>query len=180
MKNFTIRARILMSFAVVLAVMLVMGGVAYTQLAHIEEQARGVEARTAPGLYYGTQIMLASLADYSLVQAEVIENEPAAIRAVEAEIKANRAKLDGLTTKYQNVFHDAKGQENLQALEKLRAPYLDTADQVQKLALDNKDPEARALINVQLKPAFEKILAALQTLVEVDKAGLDGATKSIV
>jgi methyl-accepting chemotaxis protein WspA len=108
MKNFTIRARILASFAVVLAVMLLMGGVAYTQLAHIEEQASGVEARTAPGLYYGTQIMLASLTDYSLLQAEAIENQPALIRAVEAEIQANRAKLDGLYTKYQSVLHDAK------------------------------------------------------------------------
>ena len=79
MKNYTIRARILASFAVVLAVMLVMGGVAYTQLAHIEAQASGVEARTAPGLYYGTQIMVASLADYSLLQTEVIEEDPAAI-----------------------------------------------------------------------------------------------------
>ena len=160
MKNYTIRARILMSFAVVLAVMLLMGGVAYTQLAQIEELASGVEARTAPGLYYGTQIMLASLADYSLLQAEAIENEPAAIRAIEAEIQANRAKLDGLATKYQSVLHDAKGRKNLQAFEKLRAPYLDTFEQVHKLALDNKDPEARALINVQLRPAFEKLLAA--------------------
>jgi methyl-accepting chemotaxis protein WspA len=108
MKNYTIQARILISFAVVLAIMLVMGGVAYTQLAHIEEQASGVEARTAPGLYYGTQIMLASLTDYSLLQAEAIENQPALIRAVEAEIQANRAKLDGLYTKYQSVLHDAK------------------------------------------------------------------------
>src|ERR1700730_16699457 len=134
MKNFTIRARILMSFAVVLAVMLVMGGVAYTQLAHIEALASGVEARTAPGLYYGTQIMLASLADYSLLQAEAIENEPAAIRAIEAEIQANRAKLDDLNAKYQSVFHDAKRRGNLQAFEKLRTPYLDTFDKVQELA----------------------------------------------
>jgi methyl-accepting chemotaxis protein WspA len=180
MKNYTIRARILVSFAVVLAVMLLLGGVAYTQLAHIEEQASGVEAGTAPGLYYGTQIMLASLVDYSLLQAEVIENEPAAIRAVEPEIQANRAKLDGLVTKYQSVFHDAKGRETLQAFEKLRASYLDIADQVQKLARDNKDSQARALIKGQLRPAFEKIQAALQTLVEADKADLDGATKRIV
>jgi methyl-accepting chemotaxis protein WspA len=180
MKNFTIRARILVTFAVVLAVMLVMGGVAYTQLAHIEEQASGVAARTAPGLYYGTQIMLASLLDYSLLQAEVIENEPAAILAVEPEIQANRAKLDGLATKYQSVLHDAKARETLQAFEKLRASYLATADQVQKLARDNKDSEARELIKGQLRPAFEKILAALQTLVEADKADLDGATKSVV
>ena len=148
MKNYTIRAWILVSFAVVLAVMLLTGGVAYIQLTHIEGQASGVEAGTAPGLYYGTQTMHASLADYSLVQAEVIENEPAAIRAVEAEIQTHRAKLDGLATKYQSVFHDAKGRENLQAFKKLLASYLATADQVQKLALDNKDPEARALINV--------------------------------
>jgi methyl-accepting chemotaxis protein WspA len=124
--------------------------------------------------------MLASLFDYSLLQAEVIENEPAAILAVEPEIQANRAKLDGLATKYQSVLHDAKARETLQAFEKLRASYLATADQVQKLARDNKDSEARELIKGQLRPAFEKILAALQTLVEADKADLDGATKSVV
>jgi methyl-accepting chemotaxis protein WspA len=181
MKNYTIRARILMSFAVVLAVMLLMGGVAYTQLAHIEAQASGVEAGTAPGLYYGTQIMLASLADYSLLQAQVIENEPAAIRDVEAEIQANRAKLDGLNTKYQSILHDAKGRENLQEIEKLRAPYLVIFDQVHKLAQNTEiPPELRPLVTSQLRPAFEKLLAALHTLVEADKADLDGATKSIV
>jgi methyl-accepting chemotaxis protein WspA len=51
---------------------------------------------------------------------------------------------------------------------------------VQKLARDNKDSQARALIKGQLRPAFEKIQAALQTLVEADKADLDGATKRIV
>jgi hypothetical protein len=65
-----------------------------TKLAHIEEQASGVAARTAPGLYYGTQIMLASLVDYSLLQAEVIGNEPAALRAVEPEIQAHRDKSE--------------------------------------------------------------------------------------
>jgi methyl-accepting chemotaxis protein WspA len=181
MKNYTIRARILMSFAVVLAVMLLMGGVAYTQLAQIEELASGVEARTAPSLYYGTQIMRASLADYSLLQAEVIENEPAAIRAVEAEIQANRAKLDGLNTKYQSVLHDAKGRENLQAIEKLRAPYLVTFEQVHKLAQHTEiPPELRPLVHSKLRPAFEKLMAALQTMVEADKADLDSATKSVV
>ena len=62
MKNYTIRARILMSFAVVLAVMPLMGGVAYTQLAQIEELASGVEARTAPGLASGFDRMVDEVA----------------------------------------------------------------------------------------------------------------------
>jgi len=180
MKSFTIRARILVGFAVVLAVMLATAGVAYTQLAQIEREAVGVEVDAAPGMYYGEQIMLATVLDYSLIEAQVIEEEPVAIHAVDAQIQANRTKLDGLVAKYRSISANATDRESLRAFETLRGPYLATAEQVQVLSRDNKDAEARVLLNTQLKPAFEKILAALQILVEETKADLDGATKSII
>ena len=180
MKNFTIRMRILASFAVVLAVMLAMGGVSYVQLAHIKREAVGVQVDASPSLYYGAQIMLATVLDYSLIEAEIVEDEPSAIKAVEAEIQANRTKLDGLIATYRNIAGSAADRENLRAFEALRGPYLAVAEQVQVLGRDNKDADARILLNTQVRPAFEKVLATLQTLVEGTKDDLDGATTSII
>ena len=61
MKNLSIRHRILGSFAIILALMTLMAGIAYYQLARIDRAAYSVEHDTTPGLYYSTMIRWVSM-----------------------------------------------------------------------------------------------------------------------
>ena len=73
MKDWTIRRRIWASFAVILALMMVMATVAYTRLARIEQLTTGIETEILPRLNVSNQIMVERMANYSLTQEYELE-----------------------------------------------------------------------------------------------------------
>ena len=56
MKNWTLRQRILASFAVIIAIMLLMVLVSYSRLLKIEDSEEKVRADAVPGVYYSSMI----------------------------------------------------------------------------------------------------------------------------
>ncbi|MCB1652919.1 MAG: methyl-accepting chemotaxis protein, partial [Pseudomonadales bacterium] len=56
MKNWTLRQRILASFAVIIAIMLLMVVAAYSRLLSIESSEETVRADSIPGVYYSSMI----------------------------------------------------------------------------------------------------------------------------
>ena len=91
MKTWTIRRRILGSFAAVLALMIVMGAVAYACLARVAQDATALQKDSLPGMAYSGQLMAAWLDNFALTQKHVLETEDAEMRKVETQLQANRA-----------------------------------------------------------------------------------------
>lgn len=56
MKNWTLRQRILASFAVIIAIMLLMVVVSYSRLLSIESSEEQVRLDALPGVYYSTLV----------------------------------------------------------------------------------------------------------------------------
>ena len=65
MNNWTIRGRIAASFAVILALMMVMATVAYTRLMRIEQLTSVIDEDSLPGLNYTHQIVVERLTNYA-------------------------------------------------------------------------------------------------------------------
>ena len=100
MKSLTIRARIITSFAVVLALMAVMAGVAYSRLLDIEHQANFIATDTVIGLTYANQLTVDRITNYSLTQEFALQSDPAAKQRLQTAILANRGHLDTLISQY--------------------------------------------------------------------------------
>ena len=179
MKNWTIRQRILASFTVILALMVVMGGIAYTRLANIEQKTLWLENDPLPGLYYITQLTSAWTANYSLTQEHVLQEDMATLRQVESRLEVNRTNLESLISNYDKTISTAKDRELFEALKKLRGAYQPIQQEVLKLSSASKDKEARMLLNRSLEPEFENIRAALQVLIDLNKANADNAAREI-
>jgi len=111
MQKWTIRQRILVSFAAILALMMVMGAIAYTYLVHIEREAIAVQTDSLPGVYYGMQILSAWLASYALTQDYVLQQDRAAKQILESKLQANRTSQDNVITKYETTITTAKERE---------------------------------------------------------------------
>lgn len=182
MNTWTIRHRILASFAAVLALMIVMGAVAYACLARVEQDATIIEKDALPGLSHSGQLMLIWLDNFALTQEHVLETDDAEMRKVESKLQANRAKLEDLTRSYESTIFTAKDRENYEAFKSLLAAsgYLRAQQDVLKLSADNKNQEARALLHSQLLPQFQKVRAALQTLVDLNTKGAEEAGRQIM
>jgi methyl-accepting chemotaxis protein WspA len=180
MKTWTIRQRILGSFAAVLALMIAMGGMAYTRLERVEQDATSIQKDSLPGVYYSTQLMTAWVANYSLTEQYILEEDEAAIRKVESLLQANRANLESLSRKYERTIFVAKDREAYKAVKSLRGPYLRAQEEILKLSANNKNNEARTLLRSRLEPEFEKVLAAIQTVVDANKLNADEAGRRIL
>src|SRR5260221_13291453 len=100
MKNWTIRARIGVSFAVILALMIVMGGAAYTRLMRIEQLTDDIDNDILPGLYYSNQIAADRIANYSHTEQYVLQTDPAVKQKLQAGILASRNQTKTLYARY--------------------------------------------------------------------------------
>ncbi|MGJ7497969.1 methyl-accepting chemotaxis protein [Variovorax sp. RT4R15] len=182
MKTWTIRHRILASFAAVLALMIVMGAVAYACLARVAHDATLIQKEAVPGLSYSSQMMVAWQENFALTQKQVLETEGAETRKVESQLQANRDRLENLTRSYESTIFTPNDQENYEAFKSLHAAaaYLRTQQDVLKLSADNKRDAARALLQSQLDPQFEKIRSATQFLVDFNKTDAEEAARQIM
>ena len=77
MNTWTIRQRILASFAAVLALMIVMGAVAYACLARVADDATVIQKDAVPGMAVSGQLNAAWLDNFALTQKHVLETEEA-------------------------------------------------------------------------------------------------------
>ena len=181
MKNWTIRQSILGSFAVVLGLMIVMGGVAYTRLLTVEKETISIKTDTLPGFKYSSQLQSALEENYALAEAQILYEDKATSDALTAQIKDNWAKLDNLTGLYETVVSDPAERQIFDAFKKQCDPYRQAEDVTLKLSDDPKNKEATLVaLHQQLDPEFEKIKTAVQSLVDYNTASIDQSTKQII
>ena len=180
MNTWTIRQRILASFAAVLALMIVMGAVAYACLARVAEDATVIQKDAVPGMAVSGQLTAAWLDNFALTQKHVLETEDAEMRRVVAQLQVNRASLEKLSRNYETTIHTAKDRENFDAFLNLRAAYLRVQEDALRLSAENKNPEARALLHDQLDPQFAKIRTALQAVADFNSSNGEEAARQIM
>jgi methyl-accepting chemotaxis protein WspA len=181
MDTWTIRHRILASFAAVLALMIVMGAVAYACLARVAQDATVIQKDALPGMSYSGELMVTWLHDFSLTQEHVLETDDAEIRKVESKLQANRARLEDLSKRYESTIFTAKDRENYETFKSHAASGYQRAQQdVLKLSAENKNQEARALVNSQLNPQFEKVRAALQVILDSNTKNAEESVREIM
>jgi methyl-accepting chemotaxis protein WspA len=178
----TIRSRILASFGVVLALMVVMTAVAYTRLANIERQATFITTDSVPSLTAINEIIVDRIANYSLTQEFGLQGDRAARLKLQEAILASRAYLDTLNTAYIATLHTPADHELYDAYRSAQESYGAAQDIVLTTGMDAKNNREETVkrISADLYPEFAKTQAAGRALVESDKEQLVEATGYIV
>ena len=178
--HLTIRQRILGSYALIMAIMLIMGGIVYAHLRAVTRETTNVEEFSVPALYYVTQMLNAFNEDYAITQEFGLEQNPATIPPLVREVQESRARTLSLTKKYVATITDADEQAQYEAYEKDRIPYLRIQDQVLKLATDPRNShQIAATVREDLDPEYDKIRTLLSELVDRNKGEADTSTQLI-
>jgi methyl-accepting chemotaxis protein WspA len=179
--HLTIRQRILGSYALIMAIMLIMGGIVYAHLRAVTRETTNVEEFSVPALYYVTQMLNAFNEDYAITQEFGLDQNPATIPPLAREVQESRARTLNLTKKYLATITDADEQAQYETYEKDRIPYLRIQDQVLKLATDPKNShQIAATVREDLDPEYDKIRTLLSELVDRNKIEADTSTQLIV
>jgi methyl-accepting chemotaxis protein WspA len=178
-KQLTIRKRILVSFGVILALMLVMAVCSYILLGEIDREARSQEEDSTPGVYLATTIRSAWFENYTVTQRLIfIDTEPEQIRRDTQRVTETRDSLDKLLDQYAPTVFEDNDRRLFNDFKQQRALYAPIQAQIMADVPTSK-AVAAAAFNTQLTPIWETGRTAVRALVELNNAQQMNSSKSI-
>nr|WP_279309652.1 methyl-accepting chemotaxis protein [Pseudomonas koreensis] len=179
-KNWTLRQRILASFAVIIAIMLLMVVVSYSRLLKIEASENSVRDDAIPGVYYSSMIRGAWVDSYlqtqellGLKEGQGVSNEDA------ADYKAFESRLQEQMTNYRNTVVTDEDKLEFASFEKYHDTYMKIQDTVLDLHKRNLEAEAVKLFHEQLTPTWYSGRMKLNDIIGENKKVADQAMANI-
>ncbi len=174
--NWTIRTRILASFAAILAVILLTAVVAYDRQSAIETHAAALRDDALPGLYYSTAMRGAWGESYVLAWQSVTAANDAERRQYAESNMALRKRLDTLEQKYADSIRRPEDRQRFEKYKEIRHGY----DEVSAPLFASGGAEAGAMearLRGPVHAVWNDGRATLQALLDDNnKVAEDGAT----
>ncbi|WP_434517990.1 methyl-accepting chemotaxis protein [Pseudomonas sp. NFX1] len=181
MKNWTLRQRILASFAVIIAIMLLMIVAAYSRLVAIESAEQAVGTDSIPGVYYSSMIRSAWVDSYVTSQQLVGLSNHREITSADLELfKSFEDRLKQHMASYQETIQDRADQTRFDSFVQLEENYIKVVGQVLDTYRQRNYVEAERLINEVLTPAWVDGRKHLNDVIENNRASAEAATHDIV
>jgi methyl-accepting chemotaxis protein WspA len=180
MKYWTIRWRIVTSFAVILVLMMVMATVAYVLLSRIDRLTKEIEEDVVAGLSYSQQILVERYANYSLTRDYVFRTDAAAKQKARSGILESRAYTETIITQYTATITSPDEQALFESFKAARDQYLLAQDSILVIGLDPKRrEEAIKAIDTSLLPAFDKAQTLVEAIVDQNRTEVTVSTRLI-
>ncbi|MDN0085180.1 methyl-accepting chemotaxis protein [Crenobacter sp. SG2305] len=180
MKHWSLRQRILGSFALILALMTLMAGIGHYQLTAIDAAKFSVQRDALPGLYYSTMIRSAMFQEHMLVQQLAEVDSTAQERKADfAKLQANTDRLGDFMKGYDSTIYRADDRANFEAFKVARARYLEMRQAVFALDPIKQRSEIHQAFVQRLIPEWERNRLLIQRFVEDNRAFADQSTNRI-
>nr|WP_225927524.1 methyl-accepting chemotaxis protein [Pseudomonas ekonensis] len=174
------RQRILASFAVIIAIMLLMVVVSYSRLLKIEASENSVRDDAIPGVYYSSMIRGAWVDSYLQTQELLGLKEGEGVSAEDAaDYKSFEARLQEQMANYRNTVTTDEDRIEFTAFEKDHDNYMKIQDAVLDLHKRNLEAEAIKLFNEKLTPAWVGGRMKLNDIISENKKVADQAMNNI-
>lgn len=181
MKNWTLRQRILASFAVIIAIMLLMVVAAYSRLVTIESGEEAVRTNSIPGVYYSSMIRSAWVDSYVSTQQLVgLSNHREITPADLDQYKGFEERLKQHMASYQATIQDPDDQASFNEFGRLEDDYIKSIDTVLDAYRRKDYVEAQRLISEVLTPAWTTGRKHLNGVIERNRQSAEEAAESIV
>nr|WP_274604542.1 methyl-accepting chemotaxis protein [Pseudomonas typographi] len=179
-KHWTLHHRILASFAVVIAIMLMMIVASYTRLVKIESTAEGVRTDSIPGMYISSMIRSAWVDSYVYTQQLIgLSYQRELLTADEDQYKGFAERLASQLDAYHKTTIDAQDQVNLDAFEKTRSAYEDALSKTLEAYRQRKFTQAQDLAQQTLAPLWATGRKQVNAIIEYNGKAATDATNAI-
>jgi len=180
-KNWTLRQRILASFAVIIAIMLLMVVVSFSRLLSIESSEEQVRVDALPGVYYSTLLRSAWGESYIRTLELIGEGEGRALTAAEKDqFQDFENRLQEQVDNYRRTVFDEVDRANIAGFEKLRENYSRMLGEVHTSYQRGNYAQARAEFYDQARPVWSQGRKQLNDIIVANKKVADDATNNIV
>lgn len=180
MKNWTLRQRILASFAVIIAIMLLMVVVSYSRLLKIEASETSVRDDAVPGVYYSSMIRSAWVDSYLQIQKMLGMEVGQGVSAEDVEeFKSFEQRLEQEMANYAGTIQGVEDRAEFEEFEKAHQAYNRLLGMALELHKNKQDAEANKLFIEQLTPAWTAGRLKLNAIITENKGVADHATAAI-
>jgi len=179
-KNWTLRQRILASFAVIIAIMLLMVMVSFSSLLKIESSEETVQTDAVPGLYYSSMIRGAWVDTYVLTQRIVGLSEHRDMSAADLELyKGAEAHLKDEMVNYRKTIFTTEDRVDFEAFETRYQTYNQALAKVVGLYQQKQYEQARLALEQELTPAWVDGRKQLNVVIDSNRDQSNASTDAI-
>ena len=179
MKKWTIRARLIGSFAIILGLIMLMGGIAYTRLATIEKAGKSASTDSIPGLYSSTAIANNLLTTYALTVEQLGQGDILATQKLQERWQDAQDKFQASIRQYEVTIKTSEDRQLFEAFKAQVVPYTNLQQAILKLNADLRYKEVNEMWRDKLDPALERAREAIQATVNLNKANADQSVAEI-
>ena len=180
MKNWTLRQRILASFAVIIAIMLLMVVASYSRLLSIQTSEETVRADSIPGVYYSSMVRSAWVDSLVLTLQLVGSSTQRDLTNEDRKLYASyEERLNRELENYRGTIFDNQDRAEFDEFERLHQVYGKTLAQVLQLYENKEFAQAEALVSEQLAPVWASGRKQLNTLTDSNRTLATAATENI-
>ncbi|CRM00185.1 MULTISPECIES: methyl-accepting chemotaxis protein [Pseudomonas] len=180
MKNWTLRQRILASFAVIIAIMLLMVVVSYSRLLKIETSQELVRDDAVPGVYLSSMIRSAWVDSYlETVDIIGLRDEKTLSNTDRSNYKSFEARIEQQMANYEKTIHSQADRMEFDNFKAAHTTYNKVLAQVLERVEANDLPGASVLVEEQLTPIWTEGRMKLNDIITENKNVSDRATAAI-
>ncbi len=180
MKNWTLRQRILASFAVIIAIMLLMVVVSYSRLLKIEVSQEAVRDDAVPGVYLSSMIRSAWVDSYlQTIDIIGLRDNKTFTNTDKNDYKAFEARIEQQMANYEKTIH---GQADRMEFDNFKAAHINynrVLAEVLARVEANDLPGANTLLEEELTPIWTEGRMKLNDIITENKNVSDRATAAI-
>jgi methyl-accepting chemotaxis protein WspA len=177
MTNWTIRHRLIAGIAIILSVIVAMGGFSLLGLRHVATAEEQLATDSLPGLLSSTELAFIWSADYALVKAYAASSDARAKERMRGEFGSRRSKIEEALARYQTTVFNAENRRLIENVQALLPAYLQARQAVleESGAHLESGTSPTALLDLQ----FQRMTAALRDLHQYDSANARQSAQQI-
>ncbi|QMV64368.1 methyl-accepting chemotaxis protein [Pseudomonas berkeleyensis] len=183
MMNLTVRNRIIVSFMLIIAILVLLAGASYLRLVKVEGEANGIRNESIPGIYYTSKaqnIWAGHMLDTRrLLLRFSDEGAPALLDSYRELFAASEQALDEQFVRYLNTVTDEKERALAEQFRQQQRLYLNRQGQLLDSLLTTDLRQARQFSAERVFPEWEKGRDLLGELMELNRAQADAAALEI-
>ena len=180
MKNWTLRQRILASFAVIIAIMLLMVVASYSRLLSIQTSAETVRTDSIPGVYYSSMVRSAWVDSFVLTLQLVGSSNQRDLTSEDRKLYASyEERLNRELENYRGTIFDNQDRAEFTEFERLHQVYGKTLAQVLQLYENKEFAQAETLVSEQLAPVWASGRKQLNSLIDSNRSSATTASENI-
>jgi len=179
-KNWTLRQRIMASFAVIIAIMLLMVVVSYSRLLKIEASQESVRDDAVPGVYLSSMIRSAWVDSYLLtIDIIGLRADKTLTSADKTDFKSFEARIEQQMANYEKTVNSQADRMEFDNFKAAHINYNKALVEVLARIEANDLPGANVLLEEQLTPIWIEGRMKLNDIITENKGVSDLATAAI-